>query len=539
MLTDMYQITMVYAYWCEGIEHTHSEFNLYFRKNPFKGEFTIWAGVDEVLRFLQTWHFTPADVEYLRTIMPSAKPEFFDWLQALDTSEVAVLGPPEGTVVFPNTPLLRVVGPLGVCQLLETTLLNLTNFASLLTTNAARFRLAAGPAAVLLEFGARRAQGSDGAMSASKYACLGGFDGTSNVAAGAAFGVVPRGTHAHSFVAAYTGLHELRSRELDGVDIVEAALRYRDELGYLAAKDNELAAFIAYARSFPDGFLALVDTYDTLASGVPNFICVALALLRDCGRKPVGLRLDSGDLAYLSKESRAMLVAADEKYGTTLAKDVMIVASNDINEPVLHSLAAEKHEIDCFGIGTNLVTCQAQPALGMVYKLVQLRDQARIKISQEATKTTIPGGKHAYRLFSASGTPILDVLLQPHEPAPTPGQELLCRHPFVEQKRARVVPAAVQRLHYVLWLGRRAPVPEGYEDVAPAIEAGSERKTNLRYPVEELDVAKQRAKDGIAELRSDHKRALNPTPYKVSLSASLYKFLHEMMQREIPIPVLQ
>lgn len=175
--------------------------------------------------------------------------------------------------------------------------------------------------------------------------------------------------------------------------MVEKALAYRTELGYTIASNGELAAFIAYAQAFPDSFLALVDTYDTLSSGVPNFIAVALTLARDCGHKAWGVRLDSGDLAYLSKETRRMFKKADERYGTSLATDCKIVASNDINESVLTSLNDQGHEVDSFGIGTNLVTCQAQPALGMVYKLVEINGTPRIKLSQDQGKVTIPGAK--------------------------------------------------------------------------------------------------------------------------------------------------
>ena len=306
MLTDLYQLTMAYTYWLDGKADAPSTFDLYFRTNPFKGEFTIFAGLEEVLRFLSTFRFSASDVAYLRTVLPTASEAFWPWLAALDCSGVRLYAVAEGTVVFPREPLLRVEGPLAVCQLLETTLLNLCNFASLVTTNAARMRLAAGEEATVLEFGLRRAQGPDGAMSASRYSYLGGCDASSNVAAGKEFGVPLRGTHAHSMVCAYSSLEELKSRMLGDKDIVALALKYRGELGFGVASKGEMAAFVAFAQAFPRNFLALVDTYDTLNSGVPNYLCVALALL-ECGYEPKGIRLDSGDLAYLSKEARKMM----------------------------------------------------------------------------------------------------------------------------------------------------------------------------------------------------------------------------------------
>ena len=306
LLTDLYQITMAYTYWKDKRQDHACTFDLFFRTNPFKGEFTIFAGLEEVLKLMSTFKFTASDIAYLRAQMSTCDEGFWPWLAALDCSGVRLYAVAEGTVVFPREPLLRVEGPLAVCQLLETTLLNLCNFASLVTTNAARMRLAAGADATVLEFGLRRAQGPDGAMSASRYSFMGGCDATSNVAAGKDFGVPIRGTHAHSMVCAYTSLEDLSSRMLGDKDIVALALKYREELNYHLPSKGEMAAFIAFAQAFPKNLLCLVDTYDTLNSGVPNYICVALALL-ECGYEPKGIRLDSGDLAYLSKEARKML----------------------------------------------------------------------------------------------------------------------------------------------------------------------------------------------------------------------------------------
>jgi nicotinate phosphoribosyltransferase len=357
LLTDMYQLTMCYAYFKAGKHKDHSTFDMFFRKPPFGGEYAIFAGLEECLRFIQSYRFSEKEIAYLKKTMAIAPEDvgpFFDgYLAQLDCSEVKVYAVAEGTVVFPRIPLLRIEGPLGICQLLETTLLNLCNFATLVCTNAARHRLAAGHDKTLLEFGLRRAQGPDGAMSASRYSAIGGFDGTSNVMAGLQHGLAVKGTHAHALVSAFVGIEELPSRLIDGHDVVELALGFRKELGFGLSSLGELAAFISFAQAFPDNFLALVDTYETLSSGVPNFLCVALALHK-MGRKPVGIRLDSGDLAYLSRETRKMFKAVDGKYGTDFAGTCKIVASNDINEGVLLSLNEQKHDIDVFGIGTNV-----------------------------------------------------------------------------------------------------------------------------------------------------------------------------------------
>lgn len=474
LLTDFYQLTMCYAYWKAEKAHAYSTFDMFFRKPPFGGEFAVFAGLEEVLRFVQTFRFTDEQIDYLRTVMPTAEAAFWEYLRGLDCSEVKIYGVAEGTVVFPRIPLLRVEGPLGVCQLLETTLLNLCNFATLVCTNAARHRLAAGKDKVLLEFGVRRAQGPDGAMSASRYSAIGGFDGTSNVLAGMMLGMKVMGTHAHALVSAFVGVEELPTRLIKGVDVVELALKYRRELGFTLSSLGELAAFVSFAQAFPDNFLALVDTYDTLTSGVPNYIAVALAL-RDIGLKPVGIRLDSGDLAWFSKEARRMMREVDAKLGLDgfLAAS-RIVASNDINEAVLNALNEQKHEIDVYGIGTNLVTCQSQPALGMVYKLVEINGVPRIKLSQEASKITVPARKEVYRLIGAEGVPILDLIIRAGEPQPQPGRRILCRHPFDEKRRAYVTPTAVLPLLRLVWKGKDARLEEALAvDGALSLSAAS------------------------------------------------------------------
>lgn len=567
LLTDLYQLTMAYGYWKSKIQDSPAVFDLFFRKNPLDGEFTVFAGLEEVLRFLSEFKITSEDIAYLhdgvvqtveqqqaefdellvagtiqvtpqgyrqrnflggwddvykptkpqqvKALLGSCEPAFFDWLKQLDTSKLRVYALQEGCLAFPKVPLLRIEGPIAVAQLLETTLLNLINYASLVATNAARFRLAVGKDKTLLEFGLRRAQGPDGALSASQYCYLGGFDATSNVLAGKIFGIPVRGTHAHSFVSAFTGFNDLPTTKIQAVngsgehDIVQEAMAIRQELGFQQTNIGELTAFIAYAQAFPHTFLGLVDTYDTLRSGVPNFLCVAVVLLK-LGYLPLGIRLDSGDLAYLSCEARKLFTQVLARYGFSSHK-LTIVASNDINEETLHSLQQQGHEIDCFGIGTHLVTCQKQPALGGVYKLVEIHGRQRIKLSQEKSKMTIPGRKSAYRLIGKEGYPLLDLLMGALEEPPQPGQRILCRNPFEATKRAYVIPSQVIPLHRCVWEGRRS------------------------YPIVPLSTRRDYVISQLNLFRPDHLRSLNPTPYKISVTDHLYQFLHDLWLEESPI----
>jgi len=509
LLTDMYQITMAYAYWRAGRHENYSVFEVFFRKNPFQGEFTIFAGLEEVLRYVSTFRFTELDIQYLRDAFPTGTdPKFFDWLKDMDTSQVEIHAMHEGTVVFPRMPVIRVEGPLGVCQMLETAILNLTNFASLIATNAQRMRLAAGENKILLEFGLRRAQGPDGAISASRYAYMGGFNGTSNCLAGKLFGMQAKGTHAHAFVSAFKSKDDLQDTTLDGKEFYQRVVEKRKEVNYINTSESELVAFVAYAQAFPDAFLALVDTYDTLQSGVLNFVCVAL-VLKEFGRSPVGIRLDSGDLAYLSKETRKIF----QRHGLG---SLTIVASNDINEEVLHSLVKQGHEVDSFGIGTNLVTCQAQPALGMVYKIVECRNEPCVKLSNEFQKTTLPGKKQVYRLIGRESVALLDLMQLHTEEPPQPGQIIRCIHPYDERKKCDIKPTEVLPLLNCFF-----------------------KKGNITCELPSAEQIRDFAKIQIRILREDHVRSLNPSVYKVSVSKFYGEFIRDLWGKNMPIELLE
>eukprot|EP00471_Norrisiella_sphaerica_P002460 CAMPEP_0184482570 /NCGR_PEP_ID=MMETSP0113_2-20130426/4139_1 /TAXON_ID=91329 /ORGANISM="Norrisiella sphaerica, Strain BC52" /LENGTH=503 /DNA_ID=CAMNT_0026862385 /DNA_START=301 /DNA_END=1809 /DNA_ORIENTATION=- len=503
---------MAYAYWSIGKHEEHAVFDLFFRKNPFEGEFTIFAGLEECLKFVANFRFTKTMIGKMKKKF-SWPEQFWSWLGTLNAKGVKIYAMKEGSLCFPRCPLMRVEGPLAVCQLLETTLLCLVNYPSLICTNAARHRIAAGKDKILLEFGLRRAQGPDGAMSASRYAVMGGFNGTSNVAASIEFGLACRGTHAHSFVTSFVSVKEIKNREIDGgkgVDFVGKCIEWRKKFKREFTNEGELAAFISFAQAFPKRFLALIDTYDTLNSGLWNFLSVAIAL-EEIGYKPVGIRLDSGDLSYLSKECRNAFKMVAEKYNVPHFAKLMIVASNSLSEDIIHELNRQGHEIDSFGVGTNLVTCKSQPALGCVYKLVELNNVPRIKISQEVAKVTIPGRKQLYRLYNHEGNPLLDLLQEAEEKVPKVGERILCRHPFNAQKRVYCIPSKVEKLLSLVFDGE------------------------IKIKFRDVKTIQAALYDDLATIRVDHLRTVNPTPYKVSLSSNLYSFMHKLWQEGVPI----
>ncbi|KAJ9564290.1 hypothetical protein OSB04_000256 [Centaurea solstitialis] len=542
LLTDLYQFTMAYAYWKAGKHNERAVFDLYFRRNPFGGEYTVFAGLEECIRFIANFKFSKEEIAFVReSLSPTCEDGFFDYLEGIDCSDVEVYAITEGSVVFPKIPLMRVEGPVAVVQLLETPYVNLINYASLVTTNAARHRFVAGKSKVLLEFGLRRAQGPDGGIGASKYCYMGGFDATSNCAAGKLFGIPLRGTHSHAFVSSFMGPDEIIEKSLrsqdgsrvcqDFVSAVQTCLSKLKRLSILKGvfaetNQSELAAFISYALAFPDNFLALVDTYDVMRSGIPNFCAVALAL-NDLGYKARGIRLDSGDLAYLSCETRKFFQTVEKEFGVPDFGKTGITASNDLNEETLDALNKQAsiikkkifgHEVDAFGIGTNLVTCYAQAALGCVFKLVEINNQPRIKLSEDVSKVSIPCKKRSFRLYGKEGYPLLDIMAGENEPPPKVGERILCRHPFNESKRAYVVPQRVEELMKCYWPGN---TDKKREELPPL-------KQNRERCISQLE-----------QMRPDHMRRLNPTPYKVSVTAKLYDFIHFLWLNEAPVGELQ
>ena len=365
LLTDLYQITMAYGYWKSGIADRQSVFHLFFRKKPFKGGYAIACGLELVIDYLQQFGFDKSDLDYLKTLKghdksPLFTSEFIEYLEGLKF-ECSIDAIPEGRLVFENEPLIRVRGPLLQAQLLETALLNIVNFQTLAATKAARICQAANGAPVM-EFGLRRAQGIDGGLAASRAAYIGGCSATSNVLAGKLFGIPVGGTHAHSWVMSF---------------------------------ESEIEAFREYARALDNNCILLVDTYDT-RSGIYNAIQVGKEL-KSRGKKLIGIRIDSGDLAYLSQLAREMLDHAG-------LSDTQIIASNDLDEYILESLHEQNAKLDALGVGTKLVTAYDQPALGGVYKLSALKNsngawESKLKLSEQTIKINIPGIQQVKRFY--------------------------------------------------------------------------------------------------------------------------------------------
>ena len=367
LLTDLYQLTMAYGYWKHGLAEREAVFHLTYRKNPFGGGYAITCGLAQVIEWLEEFRFDEDDTQYLATLTGNdSKPlfanEFLDYLLDLRFScDVDAIA--EGTVVFPHEPLIRVQGPLLQCQILETGLLNIINFQSLIATKASRV-CASSRGDSVLEFGLRRAQGIDGGLSASRAAYIGGCSATSNVLAGKLFDIPVKGTHAHSWVMAF---------------------------------DDERHAFSAYADAMPHNCTLLIDTYDSI-SGIKNAIEIGLHL-REQGHKLIGIRLDSGDLTELSITARQLLDEAG-------LAEAVIVASNDLDE---HSIAKCKEsgaKINVWGVGTRMVTAFDQPALGGVYKLSAIEDggqwKYRVKTSDDPVKVSNPGIQQVRRFFNES-----------------------------------------------------------------------------------------------------------------------------------------
>ena len=375
LLTDLYELTMAYGYWKSGMAEREAVFNLYFRKHPFGGDHTVAAGLAPLVDFVRGFHFDDSDLEYLHSLHGADGEELFelDFLDALERMEFRcdIDAVPEGTIVFPQEPLVRVRGPLLQCQILETALLNIVNFQSLIATKAARVCKAAQGEPVL-EFGLRRAQGIDGGLSASRAAHVGGCAATSNVLAGKLFGIPVRGTHAHSWVMSF---------------------------------DTEPEAFQAYADAMPNNCLFLVDTYDTI-EGVRNAIETGRKL-REQGHEMLGVRLDSGDLVELSRETRRMLDEAG-------FPEAAIVASGDLDEYAITALKKAGATVAVWGVGTKLVTAYDDPSLGGVYKLAAVRDEDgawsdRVKLSDDVDKISNPGVQQVRRL-SIGGRFVGDVI---------------------------------------------------------------------------------------------------------------------------------
>jgi len=462
LATDLYQLTMSYGYWKAGVADKEAVFNLFFRRNPFAGGYSVACGLTYLLDYLKNFQFEADDIAYLATLTgndgkPLFEQGFLDYLSQLRFS-CDIDAVPEGTVVFPHEPMVRVRGPIILCQILETPLLNIMNFQTLIATKSARICQAAQGEQVL-EFGLRRAQGMDGALAASWAAHIGGCWATSNVLAGKLFGIPVRGTHAHSWIMSF---------------------------------DTEEEAFQTYAEAMPNNCVFLVDTYDTL-QGVRKAVEVGKGL-KAKGYKMAGIRLDSGDLAYLSIEARKIL----DEGGFP---EAIIVASNDLDEYIIESLKKQGAAIAVWGVGTRLVTAYDQPALGGVYKLAAIRKpgeewQYKVKLSEQTIKVSTPGIQQVRRFFNDEAL-VGDMIYDENMGAP--------------EKAVIVDPADMTR---------RKTMKPGTEHVDLLVPIYRDGKAVYQSPP--LNEIRAYAKKQLSLLHPTIRRFVNPHGYPVGLEPKLH-----------------
>ena len=465
--TDLYQINMMQTYWALGRADLHAVFECYFREMPFNHGYAVFAGLERLVNYLENLTFNDSDIAYLRGL--EVYPEgFLEYLQNFEF-KATVRSAREGELVFANEPLIQVEGPLAHCQLVETALLNMVNFQTLIATKAARIKSVIGEDP-LLEFGTRRAQELDAAVWGTRAAYIGGADATSNVRAGKIFGIPASGTHAHSLVQSY---------------------------------GNDYEAFMAYAKTHKD-CVFLVDTYDTLKSGVPSAIRVA----KELGDKInfQGVRIDSGDMAYISKRVREQLDAA----GFTEAK---IYASNDLDEATILNLKMQKAKIDVWGVGTKLITAYDQPALGAVFKLVSIEDDEgkmmdTIKLSSNAEKVTTPGKKQVWRITRNFDGKSEGDYVTLWDEDPREEEAIFMFHPvhtFINKTVRDFTARPV--LQDIFIEGKRV------------------------YELPALNEIKEYTKENLDSLWEEYKRDLNPQKYPVDLSTECWNHKMAIMER--------
>lgn len=455
--TDLYQINMGETYWGDGIHERTAVFDLYFRSMPFNSGYAIFSGLERIVQFIENLKFTETDIEYLREV--GYKDDYLAYLKELRfTGNIRAMR--EGELCFNNEPLIRVEAPLIQAQLIETALLNIVNFQTLIATKASRIKQVVHDE-IVMEFGTRRAQEMDAAIWGARAAVIGGFDSTSNVRAGKLFGIPISGTHAHSMVQTY---------------------------------DDEYVAFKKYAQRHKN-CVFLVDTFHTLKSGVPNAIKVA----KELGDKInfIGIRLDSGDIAYLSKEARRMLDEAG-------FEDAKIFASNDLDEETITSLKAQGAKVTAWGVGTKLITAYDQPALGAVYKLVAIEDENgelsdRIKISNNAEKVTTPGKKNVYRIINMKTNKSEGDYITLEEEDPNKEEKLKMFHPVHTYKMKYIKNFKAIDLHHDIF-----------------------KDGELVYKLPEIEEIKEFAFNNLEILWEENKRYLNPEEYPVDLSKTCW-----------------
>jgi nicotinate phosphoribosyltransferase len=458
LYTDFYELSMAQGYYYSGKQQEKSVFEYFFRTNPFHGGFLVFAGLADLLEQIQSFTYDKEAIAYLGKI--GLKPEFLDYLSHFEFKG-RILSVKEGELVFPNEPIVRVEASLIEAQLIETLLLNILNFQSLIATKAFRIVLAANGKS-FADFGLRRAHGFGGLM-ASRAAIIGGASSTSNVQAAFMYDLPVSGTMAHSWIQCF---------------------------------DNELEAFRAYTTFNPKSSILLVDTYDTLRSGIPNAILAAKELEQK-GERLVGIRLDSGDLAYLSKKARKLL----DKEGLAYVK---IFASNQLNEHVINSLEDQNAPIDGFGVGTELVTGKPDASLDGVYKLCESGGKPSMKISENIEKNTLPGKKMVWRFFDEEGNIFRDGILLDDE---LPDECIWLYHPTQTDKKTQVCNLRREQL------------------LKPVFENGSILHP-MPSPAESHQYLELRAK----QLPDEHKRFVMPHIFKVGISGKLLKLRNDLTE---------
>ena len=470
LLTDFYELSMMQGYFLQR-ENPAVVFDMFFRRQPFGGGFSVFAGLDSALTHISSLSFSQDDLAYLESLGSFHK-EFLDEL-ACFRFRGDIWAMEEGTLAYPGEPLVRVHGSLIEAQLVESALLAILNFQTLIATKTARIRLAADSGAVV-EFGLRRAQGLDGALSASRAAFIGGAAATSNTLAGKLYGIPVRGTMAHSWVMAFA---------------------------------NEREAFEKYAATYPDATVLLIDTYDTLGSGIENAIEVGKKL-KAAGHGSFGVRLDSGDLEYLSRKVRERLDAAG-------LVDAHIMASNELDEFIVHQLVTRGAPIDAWGVGTHLVTGRGDPALTGVYKICARRSGdawvPTIKVSNNPEKVTNPGIKQVWRFTNAKGSPLADLISLDDDP-PAPG--------------------AMHRFHHPAGDSRSFTLGD-YDGITPLLTLRM-KEGNILRDSPRVQALQARAIAELDALDDTYKRLINPHVYKVSMSTGLRDLKARLIRENLP-----
>lgn len=471
--TDLYELTMAQGYWESGLLEAEGCFNVFFREAPFNGGYAVACGMGQIADLVENFVFEDGAIDYLASIPapgggPMFKPGFLEYLRGFKM-KVSIWAVPEGEVVFPREPMVRVEGPLIDCQLLETALLNLVNFQTLVATKCARVVQAAQGHPVS-DFGLRRAQGPDGALAVARASYIGGASSTSNVLAGKIYGIPVFGTHAHSWVMSFP---------------------------------TELEAFRAFAKSSPKNCVLLLDTYD-VHQGIRNAITVAKEM-EQAGERLSAVRIDSGDLAKLSKEARAAFDGAGLPY-------VKISASNDLDEHTIQSLFAQGAPIDSFGVGTKLATCDPQPSLGGVYKLSATRPSADgdwdpvLKLSEMAYKRTIPGIQHVRRYYDEALCPVADMIVDDS----------------VDEGAPTIIDVLDELTVYDV----------GNRESRELLEQLVEQAVRVKEP-DGIGVAKERCREAMMRLDPAVKRFLNPQLYPVGLEPGLARLRSELTRAEL------